>query len=157
MKANVGHRLKSHLIHLKIFFLYNLWCLAALKTLDTLGEVILELSFLDTIIFLEALLFKFYSISLFPIKKSPKFLIKINYTIFKTIECPSVSLVTHKEGGLSLFRMLFGLFSGTFQFVLVCSRSSCSLEVTEPQNALTCNFSLSQLNVDLEKRYQKNE
>ena len=33
----------------------------------------------------------------------------------KAIECLSRSLVTHKEGGLSLFYLLFGVVSGSFQ------------------------------------------
>ena len=38
----------------------------------------------------------------------------------KTIECLSMSLAAHKEGGFSLFRLLFEVVSGSFQPVLAC-------------------------------------
>ena len=39
---------------------------------------------------------------------------------FKTIKCLSISLVAHKVGGFSLFHLLFGVVSGSFQPVLAC-------------------------------------
>ena len=40
-------------------------------------------------------------------QRSALFEIKINYMLYsKTIECLSMPLVTHKEGGFSLFRLL---------------------------------------------------
>ena len=54
-KANVRHRQKA--FPLENIYLYNLFYLAALKTLNTRGRVILAVSFLINITFLEALLF----------------------------------------------------------------------------------------------------
>ena len=48
---------KRPFFSLKNIFLYNLWYLTVLKTLNTHGEVILTLSFSKNIIFMEKLLF----------------------------------------------------------------------------------------------------
>ena len=39
---------------------------------------------------------------------------------FNTIKCLAISLVAHKVGGFSLFHLLFGVVSGSFQPVLAC-------------------------------------
>ena len=80
---------------LKNIYLYNLWHLAVLKTLNTHGRVILTLSFPDNIIFAEKLLLKLYPISLRTIKGMVYF--KSKLTLSRIIEYLLMSLVTHKE------------------------------------------------------------
>ena len=43
---------------------------------------------------------------------------KINYKLSKSIEFLSILLIAHKEGGFTLFHLLFGVVSGTFQAIL---------------------------------------
>ena len=89
---------------LKNIYLYNLWYLAVLKTLNTHGEVILTLSFPDNIIFLEKLLLKLYPISLPTIKGMVYF--KSKLTLSKIIEYLLMSFVTHKEGDFFCYTCL---------------------------------------------------
>ena len=89
---------------LKNIYLYNLWYLAVLKTLNTHGEVILTLSFPDSIIFLEKLLLKLYPISLPTIKGMVYF--KSRLTLSKTIKYLLMSSVTHNEGAFFCYTCL---------------------------------------------------
>ena len=89
---------------LKNIYLYNLWYLAVLKTLNTHGEVILTLSFPDNIIFLEKLLLKLHPISLPTIKGMVYF--KSKLTLSKIIEYLLMSFVTHKEGDFFCYTCL---------------------------------------------------
>ena len=73
--------------------------------------VILTLSFPDSIIFLEKLLFNLYAISLPTIKWMVYF--KWKLTLSKTIEYLLMSFATHKEGEISLLH-LSGVVSNTF-------------------------------------------
>ena len=56
IKTNVNHQQKA-IFFSKNIYLYNLWYLAALKSLNIHGGVILTLKFPENIIFLEKLLF----------------------------------------------------------------------------------------------------
>ena len=89
---------------LKNNYLYNLWYLAVLKTLNTHGGVILTLRFPDNIIFPEKLLLKLYPISLSTIKGMVYF--KSKLTSSKIIEYLLMSLVTHKEGDFFCYTCL---------------------------------------------------
>ena len=89
---------------LKSIYLYNLWYLAVLKTLNTHGRVILTLSFPDNIIFREKMLLKYYPISLPTITGMVHF--KSKLTLSKTIEYLLMSLVTHKEGDFFCYTCL---------------------------------------------------
>ena len=89
---------------LKNIYLYNLWYLAVLKTLNTHGEVILTLSFPDNIIFLEKLLLKLYPISLPTIKGMVYF--KSKLPLSEIIEYLLTSLVTQKEEDFSCYTCL---------------------------------------------------
>ena len=89
---------------LKNIYLYNLWYLAVLKTLNTHGGVILTLSFPDNIIFPEKLLLKLYPISLPTLKGMVYF--KSKLTLSKTIEYLLMLLVTHKEGDFFCYTCL---------------------------------------------------
>ena len=80
---------------LKNIYLYNLWYLAVLKTLNTHGGVILTLSFHGNIIFLEKLLFQLYPTSLPIIKGMVSF--KWKLMLSKTTEYLSMSFVTQKR------------------------------------------------------------
>ena len=89
---------------LKNNYLYNLWYLAVLKTLNTHGGVILTLRFPDNIIFPEKLLLKLYPISLSTVKGMVYF--KSKLTSSKIIEYLLMSLVTHKEGDFFCYTCL---------------------------------------------------
>ena len=67
----------------------------------------------------------------------------------KTIECASMSLITHKGGGFALFHLYWvvsGWFqvvtccSGSFQLVLACYTWSIYYKQQLLHNVLTCNF-----------------
>ena len=45
---------------------------------------------------------------------------KIKYILSKTIQCLSMSLVVHKKGGFSLFRLMFGVVFGSSRPALAC-------------------------------------
>ena len=65
----------------------------------------------------------------------------------KTIECPSMSLVTHKKRGFALFHLL-ELFLARFsllQHVTSCSGSICFLQAMTSRNILICKFTINQL------------
>ena len=66
----------------------------------------------------------------------------------KTIECLSMSLVARKEGGFSLFRLLFEVVSGSFQLVMVSFGSFHFLKATTSQKFLVCKFTINQLHAD---------
>ena len=102
---------------LKNNYLYNLWYLAVLKTLNTHGGFMLTLTFPDNIIFPEKLLLKLYSISLPTIKEMVYF--KSKLTLSKTIGYLLTPLVTHKEEDF--------------------------LQATTSKNVLTHKFTLNQL------------
>ena len=69
----------------------------------------------------------------------------------KKIECLSMSLVAQKEEGFSLFCLLFGVASVTFQHVIACY----AVVMTTPKNVLTSKFILNQLQVDIIRKWSK--
>ena len=91
---------------IKNIYLYNIWHLPALKTLNTHGGVILTLSFPDNIIFPEKLLFQLYPISLPTIKGMVYF--KWKLTLPKTTEYLSISWVTQRR--LSIVPLVWNCF-----------------------------------------------
>ena len=89
---------------LKNIYLYNLWYLAILKTLNTHRGVILTLSFPKNVIFLEKLLFKLYSVSL-PIEMV---YFKWKLTLSKTPEYLLISWATQRS--LSFVPLVWSCF-----------------------------------------------
>ena len=63
----------------------------------------------------------------------------------KTIECLSMLLICHKEGGFFLFCLLFGVVSASIQPVIKDVVMEC----------LTCKLTINQLHIDFNTKWDK--
>ena len=81
---------------------------------------------------------------------------KIKYILSKTIQCLSMSLVVHKKGGFSLFRLMFGVVFGSSRPALACyGLFQIVLPFTSDDVTECFEFTINQLHVDFIKNWRK--